>query len=139
MLRTALVSFWVNLYLTQAFYPSLMKYQGGSTVGMWLDTNNPQHLPVVQTGDDNVWSLEFYSDAPVVSMNPDGSGNLPAGPFLLYTPLNIADGLKAKGWQLDTVKTFPRYWVSRLKGSFLNKDTRDKELTTVAVVRVNKH
>lgn len=139
MLRTVLVSFFVNLYLTQAFYPSLMKYQGGSTVGMWLNANNPQHLPVVQTGDDNIWSLAFYSDAPVIVMNPDGSGNLPAGPFLLYTPLDIANGLKAKGWQMETVKTFPRYWVSRLKPAFLNKDTRDKELTTVAVVRVGKH
>jgi hypothetical protein len=139
LLRTALVSFWVNLYLTQAFYPSLMKYQAGSTIGIWLNQNNPQHLPLVQTGDDNVWALEFYSNEPIIYMNPDGTGPLPKGPFLLYTPIATADALRAKGWQIDTVKTFPRYWVSRLKPAFLNKGTRDKELTTVEVVRVNKY
>lgn len=139
MLRTVLVSFLVNLYLTQAFYPSLMKYQAGSTIGMWLNDNNPQHIPIVQTGDDNGWALEFYSDEPIIYMNPDGTGPLPNGPFLLYTPIATADALRAKGWQIEIIKTFPRYWVSRLKPAFLNKATRDKELTTVEVVRVGKY
>src|ERR1700744_2489681 len=83
MLRTALVSFWVHLYVTQAFYLSLMYYQPGSTVGIWLNENIPQHLPVVQTGEDNAWALEFYSNEPIIYMNEDGTGPLPKAPFLL--------------------------------------------------------
>jgi 4-amino-4-deoxy-L-arabinose transferase-like glycosyltransferase len=136
--RTLLASFIVNIYLTQVFYTSLMHYQAGSEIGMWLNQNNTKKLPVIQTGDDNVWALEFYSNAPIVYINPDGTGPLPDGPFLLYTPIAIANNLVAKGWQIQVVKTFPRYWVSRLKLDFLNKATRDKELTTVEVVLVNK-
>ncbi len=135
--RTILAAFLVNVYVTTVFFKSLMHYQAGSEIGMWLNKNNPQKLPIVQTGDDNVWALEFYSDIPIIYMNPDGTGPLPNGPFLLYTPIPIANGLAAKGWKIQMVKTFPRYWVSRLKPAFLNKNTREKELTTVEVVLVS--
>jgi len=137
--RTLLATFIVNLYLTTVFFAALMHYQAGSEIGMWLNQNNSQKLPIVQTGDDNVWALEFYSNAPIIYMNPDGTGPLPNGPFLLYTPIPIANNLAAKGWHIQTVKTFPRYWVSRLKPAFLNKATREKELTIVEVVLVTKY
>jgi 4-amino-4-deoxy-L-arabinose transferase-like glycosyltransferase len=135
--RTLLAAFIVNIYLNDVFYTSLMHYQAGSEIGIWLNQNNPKKLPVVQTGDD-VRALEFYSDQPIIYMNTDGTGPLPNGPFLLYTPIEVANTLSAKGWHIHPAKTFQRYWVSRLKPSFLNKATRAKELTTVEVVLVDK-
>jgi len=137
ILRCVLASFIVNLYLNLAFYTSLMHYQAGSEIGLWLNKNNPQKLSIVQTGDDNVWALEFYSDEPVIHLNAD-DGNAPSkGSFLMYVPVNMANDFAAKGWHMQVVKTFPRYWVSRLKPAFLNKATREKELTMVEVVLVS--
>ena len=137
-LRTLLASFIVNIYLNKVFYPSLMRYQAGSEAAVWINKNNAQKLPVVQISDDYMTAMEFYLDQPVSSINPDGTGPLPKGTFLLYAPETLINTLNTKGWQIQPIQTFQRYWVSRLKPSFLNKTTREKELTKVEVVLVTK-
>jgi 4-amino-4-deoxy-L-arabinose transferase-like glycosyltransferase len=134
--RTLLIAFIVSVYLDRVFYPSLMHYQTGSEAGMWLNKNNPEKLPIVQTGDDYPSVIEFYSNAPIMDMNPDGTGQLPGGKFLLYAPVAIMKNLGAKGWHIQPVKTFERYWISRLTPAFLNKNTRAKELTEVEIAVV---
>ncbi|MGZ3756721.1 MAG: ArnT family glycosyltransferase [Mucilaginibacter sp.] len=137
-LRTLLASFIVNIYLNAVFYPSLMHYQAGSEAAVWINKNNEQKLPVVQISDDYMTAMEFYLDQPVSSINADGTGPLPKGSFLLYAPETLINSLKTKGWQTQPLQSFQRYWVSRLKPSFLNKATREKELSKVEVVLVTK-
>jgi 4-amino-4-deoxy-L-arabinose transferase-like glycosyltransferase len=137
-LRTLLASFIVNIYLNKVFYPSLMHYQAGSEAAVWINKNNAQKLPVVQISDDYMTAMEFYLDQPVSSINPDGTGPLPKVPFILYAPETLINSLNTKGWQTKTIQTFQRYWVSRLKPSFLNKATRETELTKVEVVLVTE-
>ncbi|MDB5114579.1 MAG: glycosyl transferase [Mucilaginibacter sp.] len=137
VLQTLITSFIVNLYLNQVFYRSLLHYQAASEVAVWINQNNPQKLPVVQINDDYVSAMNFYIDAPITTINADGIGHLPAQPFMLYATTDVVRNLTAKGWKIQTVKTFQRYWISRLKLSFLNKATRDKELTEVQVSVVN--
>jgi 4-amino-4-deoxy-L-arabinose transferase-like glycosyltransferase len=134
---TVIASFIVNLYLNLAFYPSLMKYQAGSEAAMWINTHNQKNLPVAELGDTYVSAFEFYIDKPFTVIDAAGKGRLPAGPFLLYAPADVVSSLSKKGWQLKTLSTFQRYWVSRLKPSFLNKATRPKELTDTQVILVN--
>ncbi|HEY0245527.1 MAG TPA: glycosyltransferase family 39 protein [Mucilaginibacter sp.] len=136
--RTLLVSFMVNLYLNKVFYTSLMHYQAGSEAAMWINKNNPEKLPVVEISDEYMTAMQFYSAQTPVNLNPDGTGPIPNGPFLLYATTSIVNDLSTKGWHIKPVKTFQRYWVSRLKPSFLNKATRTKELTPVQVVLVDK-
>jgi hypothetical protein len=133
---TVMASFAVNLYLNSTFYPALMHYQAGSEAAMWLNNNNPQRLPIVQVADEYMPAMEFYSQTPVSSINADGTGPLPQQPFLLYAPETLINDLKGKGWQLQPIKNFPRYWVSRLKPAFLNKATRNSQLSNMMVVRV---
>jgi 4-amino-4-deoxy-L-arabinose transferase-like glycosyltransferase len=132
---TLLISFIVNLYLNLVFYPSLLHYQAGSEAAWWINKNNTAKLPVAQSGDIP-YSMEFYLDQPLININPDGTGVLPPKPFMLYAPDYVINGLSAKGWHLQNVKAFQRYWISRLKPSFLNKSTRNKELTTMQLVIV---
>jgi 4-amino-4-deoxy-L-arabinose transferase-like glycosyltransferase len=140
--KTAVTTFLaaciVNLYLNLAFYPSLLKYQSGSEAAMWINQNNPQKLGVVQCihTNDYGYPLEFYLNQPLYTINANGEGALPQKPFLLYGyPENI-DALKAKGWQIDMLKTFDRYWITRLKPAFLNQKTRAQTLEHVEVVVV---
>jgi 4-amino-4-deoxy-L-arabinose transferase-like glycosyltransferase len=125
---TLLVSFIVNLYLNLAFYPSLLHYQALTQAALWINKNNPAKLPVVQSGDVP-FAMEFYLDQPLVNISPDGNGEAPPKPYLLFAQTDVINGLKAKGWQIQPVKTFERFWVSRIKLNFLNKATRGKAIT----------
>jgi 4-amino-4-deoxy-L-arabinose transferase-like glycosyltransferase len=132
---TLLVSFMVNLYLNLAFYPSLLHYQAGSEAAMWINENNAAKLPVAQSGDIP-YAMEFYLDQPLININADGTGALPPKPFMLYAPDYVINGLSFKGWNMQNVKTFQRYFIARLKPAFLNKETRNKELTAMQLVIV---
>jgi len=132
---TLLISFIVNLYLNLAFYPSLLHYQAGSEAARWINKNNPSKLPVAQSGD-NPDALAFYLGQPLTNINTDGTGKMPPRPFLLLAQTDIIHGLAAHGWHMDTVKTFDRYWISRLSLKFLNRSTRKKELTHSQLVIV---
>ena len=132
---TLLASFIVNLYLNFTFYPSLLHYQALTQAAFYINKNNPGKLPVVQSGDVP-FAMEFYLDQPLTNISPDGNGSAPQKPYLLFAQTDIINGLKEKGWQIQPVKTFERYWISRLKLGFLNKNTRDKELTYSELVIV---
>ncbi len=135
-LRTLLASFIINLYLNKVFYTSLLRYQAGSEAAIWINNNDPKKLPVVEINDDYVSAMNFYINGPIITINADGTGQHPSKPFLLYAPVGVIQDLKAKGWKIQSVKTFPRFWISRLKPAFLNKATREKELSEVEEVIV---
>jgi hypothetical protein len=137
IIRTLMISFIVNLYLNQVFYSSLLHYQAGSEAAMWINQNNSKKLPVVQINDDFVSAMNFYIDQPITAINADGTGQNLTGTYLLYAPATVINELNNKGWHIQPIKIFKRYWVSRLKPSFLNRATRAKELTDVQVAVVN--
>jgi len=135
---TFLAACIVNLYLNLAFYPSLLKYQSGSEAAMWINKNNQAKIPVVQCirTNDYGYPLEFYLDQPLFTIDQNGAGPLPQKPFLMYGyPENI-DALKQKGWHIEPLKTFDRYWITKLKPKFLNQKTRPATLEKVEVVLV---
>ena len=136
LLRTLILSFIVNLFLNFGFYPSLMHYQGASEAGIWISKNNPNNLSVVELDDDYISAFEFYTNSSVTTIDNNGIGNLPQKPFLLYAPADMVDKFRTNGWKIKTLNTFERYWVSRLKPSFLNENTRQKELTKTVVALV---
>jgi hypothetical protein len=134
-LSTLVVSFLVNIYLNLAFYPSLLHYQALTEAAFYINKNNPTKMPVAQTG--NVpQAMEFYLDQPLTNIDTDGTGPTPPRPYYLFASTDIIKGLKAKGWHIEPVKTFERYWISRLKPSFLNKATRSKEISYSELVIV---
>jgi 4-amino-4-deoxy-L-arabinose transferase-like glycosyltransferase len=136
--RTILAAVIVNLYLNLAFYPSLLKYQSGSEAAIWINQNNPAKLPVVQCihVNDYGYPMEFYLNQPLYTIDENGTGNLPQRPFLMYAYPNNIDFLKTTGWQITPVKTFERYWITRLKPKFLNEKSRKETLEEVDLVMV---
>ena len=100
---TLLVSFIVNLYLNLAFYPSLLHYQALSQAALWINKNNPDKLPVAQSGDVP-FAMEFYLNQPLTNINTDGTGVTPVKPYLLLAQTDVINSLKAKGWNMQSVK-----------------------------------
>ena len=134
-LRTIMVSFIVNLYLNQVFYKSLLKYQAGSEAAMWINENNPQHLPVIQVNEDMTTPFEFYINGEAETLSGPAVAIHSKG-IMLFGSKAYINMLISKGWQVKPLKTFERYWISRLKLTFLNRATRNKELTEMQVVLV---
>ncbi|WP_183556521.1 ArnT family glycosyltransferase [Mucilaginibacter sp. SP1R1] len=136
--RTLLAACIVNIYLNLCFYPSLLHYQAGSEAAIWINNNNPQKLPVYIADGMFHDDMNFYLDAPVTELNPDGTTAL-SNPVLLYTSADVLHNFTLKGWQYKIVKSFKRYQVTRLKPAFLNKATRGKELEERVVVLLEAH
>ncbi|MFD2874001.1 ArnT family glycosyltransferase [Mucilaginibacter ximonensis] len=134
---TAIVSFFVNIYLNTIFYSSLLKYQAGGEAAMWINQNNIQNLPVVQLNDEYVSSFTFYIKSQVNTITDDNPKNYPVTPFIFYGKADRIKQLAELGWQIKSLKLFERYWVSRLKPKFLNKATRAQELTEMQVVYID--
>ncbi|MDB4926082.1 glycosyltransferase family 39 protein [Mucilaginibacter sp.] len=133
VLQTLLASFLINIYLNQVFYTSLLHYQSGSEAAVWINQHNPQKMPVVQVNDDYVSAMNFYIEGPITTIT-DGTALYPTKPFMLYATADFVKSISTARWGVQPLKTFKRYWISRLKPAFLNRATREKELTEMEVV-----
>jgi len=136
IISTVLASCMVNCYLNLAFYPSLLKYQGGSEAAFWINSNNPQKYPVAQC-EDNAWPMEFYLNQPLAYINPDTAKTIPTSTFMLYANPNVIQALRARHWHLQPIRDQQTYYITHLKPAFLNKATREKQLGIMKLVLVN--
>ena len=136
--RTALASILVNLYLNLVFYPKLLTYQSGSEAAFWINQHNPAKLPVVQlVSHQYAYALEFYLHQPLYTLDTLNN-NHPAAPFLLYIYTPAKEALLKKGWNLQPVKPFDYYPVSKIKGAFLRYRTRETAISTYELVLVQR-
>ena len=120
----------INLFLNSWIYPSLLKYQGGNSMGRFIRTNN---IPSKNTFiyEEHVWhSLHFYSNDIIINKY-DLNTVLP-GDYLIVTGEKINDFVKA-GLSYEVVYKVQTYGVSRLQLKFLNPSRR-KELTEVIIL-----
>ena len=137
ILKTVLISFFVNLYLNLSFYPSLLKYQGGSEAAFWINQHNPQHLPVVMQDGDFTSEFEFYNNAPVTFINAGDKDKFPIGPFLFYGDADAIQNSSTNRMPVVPLADFERYRITRLKPAFLNWDTRPPQLTKTTISLIN--
>lgn len=135
IIRTVIAAFIINLYLNLAFYPALLKYQSGSEAA-FLINKHPLRLPVAQTSDIYDFPMAFYLDRPLATVAFDGKGQTPPKPFYLYGTDGAIKDLAALGWRMEEVSTFRGYWISRLKPAFLNRNTRNAQLSTTRLMIV---
>jgi len=133
---TIMATFIVNLYLNLVFYPSLLPYQSGSSVAQFINKTNQKNYPVMQSGEDYLWPMQFYLNQPVSTLDTT-HGNHPANTFLLYASADFVNKLTAKGWHLQETYETQSYNISRLKPVFLNSRTRKTAITMMQLVIVN--
>ncbi len=138
ILRTLIASFLINIYLNTVFYASLLKYQAGSEAAVWINEHNPENLSVVQIEDDYVSAMNFYIASPIITVKDSDKAVYPLGQFLIYATTDKMKSLMNEGYKVTSLKTFERYWISRLKPSFLNKNTRSGQLSHTEVALVSR-
>ena len=108
-----------------------MKYQAGSEAAFYCN-NNYKGMPVVQLRKEYSYALEFYLDAPLITIDSIGSDpSLPATPFLYYLPESETSAVEG-----ETIKSFSYFPVSRPDGKFINHKTRQATLRVYSIVSV---
>lgn len=114
----------LNIFLSLYFYPNLMQYQASSVVGKIIAEQKIEAGKfVTYKFHSNHHSLHFYSKQIVKDVN-DVSG-LPEGTFILTMNEGFAEIQKQRKFKL--IKQGRDFGVSRLNGSFLNKNTRAQQ------------
>lgn len=134
VLQLCSIAMVVNLYFNLVYYPKLLTYQGDSEAAFWINANNPDKIPVVQSRIGFGFATEFYTKAPVYFYRAAETGVLPKVPYLFYGDKRTIDGFAEAGVPMQRLKTFKSYRISRLKAQFLNDKTRNHSLDTTEVV-----
>ncbi|MGY4385342.1 4-amino-4-deoxy-L-arabinose transferase-like glycosyltransferase [Pedobacter sp. UYP24] len=134
--QTAAVILLVNVYFNFSYYPSLTKYQGDSEAAIWLNSNNLSHLPVVKLVNNYAYAIDFYSDQVVHDYRFGEEKLLPAKPYFLYGQKEEVDELIKANPNIELVKTFDTYQITRMKLKFLNNASRKNAVSVGQLVIV---
>lgn len=139
--RTAKL-FWIslalvmllNMFLSGWFYPNLLKYQSGNSVGRYVAAQSIPHDRFhLYKFDGNDWSLSFYSGR-IVPELPQVE-NLPSGNFVLTMEEGLAD-IQQSGKAFEIAMEGLDFHVTTLTGKFLNKDTRAAQCKKYFLVKL---
>jgi 4-amino-4-deoxy-L-arabinose transferase-like glycosyltransferase len=131
------ISVWasilVNLVMNAHFYPSLLRYQGGSEMA---DLIERESLPVDQLykiSNQYTWALDFYFGKPVQEVSPE---QLPGEAAWVYADEKERVQLQEAGYTWDREYAVDQFRISRLQARFLNPETRSQVLRKRYLLRV---
>jgi len=119
--RSLLAAVIVNLYINAFFYPRLLTYQGGTWAAAYINEVLPA-VPVVQLRQRFNYALEFYIDAPLVTIDRLADTTGVQKPYLLL--LHQDDDSTG----MAPIKTFDQFHISKLNRKFLDPDTRSGQV-----------
>jgi 4-amino-4-deoxy-L-arabinose transferase-like glycosyltransferase len=119
--RSVLAAVLINLYLNGFFYPRLLTYQGGTTAARYANEKF-KNTPVIQLRDRYSYPLEFYLDAPLITIKDlnDTSG-IPKPSLLLLHQDDDSLGL-------IPVQSFDIFPISKMNKKFIAPSTRSSQL-----------
>jgi 4-amino-4-deoxy-L-arabinose transferase-like glycosyltransferase len=133
--RTAIASFYLNVYLNLVFYPSLSRYQSGSEAAFWINKNDSNDLPVFTTQWSSPYIFylkrKFYPTDTLLQ-------NIPEKEFLLYLSDEQVNCLVHKGKKIWILKQMDNYPITRLNIKFLNSKKRSQVVTKMDIALVKQ-
>ncbi|WP_432708413.1 ArnT family glycosyltransferase [Pedobacter sp.] len=134
--QSAAVAIFVNLYFNLIYYPALTTYQADSEAAFYLNANNPEKLPIVKVVNSYSYAIDFYSKEPLIYYRIGEENKLPERPFLMFGESEALGQLGAEGLNGEVVKSFKRYPITRVKGAFLNHQTREQTLGSSQLILI---
>lgn len=136
-------SCWMALltftFINCCLYPAILQYQAGMIAGDYLRRQLPDckvvYMP--EKGPDN-YSIEFYSPCAVQRLSPDSFPSvLRRGPAIFFVTKAYSDTLYRKGFQVEPLRQFRNFHVSRLTGEFLDHRTREASVEWFELAHVS--
>ena len=131
---TAGTMIFVNLFLTNSVYYTLLKYQVGSQAGRYLHENNIAGKQIsVYNVPDPLNSIQFYAQDNIHGIA--ALSQITNEKYLLTADSGYTE-LSRNHMAFEIMKQGQFFKVSELTPGFLNPATRDKEVRTYYIVKL---
>ncbi len=127
-------SLLLNVVLNFHFYPSLLKYQAGSTMAKTIKENKVPVDNIYKLSTHHTWALDFYNQKPVKIVSIDAIKN--KRDFWIYANDEQLSDLQNMGFDWDRQFTEDQFRITRLQKKFLDPSTRRKVLNKMHLVHI---
>ncbi len=127
-------SVFLNAILNAHFYPSLLKYQAGSSMAKIVAEN---HIPVDninKLSPNHTWALDFYNKRPVKITTMEALKDK-KDIWVYVNDLQLRE-LNNLGFDWDKQFTETQFRITRLQAKFLDPTTRKKVLDKMHLIHI---
>ncbi|WP_136467315.1 ArnT family glycosyltransferase [Flagellimonas onchidii] len=128
-------SILLNVVLNVHFYPSLLKYQAGSTMAEKVREHNIPVDNIYKISERYTWALDFYNKKPVNIISISGLEEKPDA--WVYATDEELQKLEKAGYHWHEEITVDQFRITRLQLKFLNPHTRSKKLNKMHLVHLD--
>ena len=129
------ISLLINAVMNLHFYPSLLKYQGGSEMAKRIAEEQIPVDAIFKYSDNHSWALDFYTQRPVPLL-PEGA-EVQQENFWLYVTGKEKVNLLAKGWRWTEEIAVEQFRITRLQPRFLNPHSREDVLRSRHLLKLS--
>jgi 4-amino-4-deoxy-L-arabinose transferase-like glycosyltransferase len=131
---SAISSVLLNGVLNTHFYPSLLKYQAGSTMANTIERQKISADNIYKISKNHTWGLDFYNQRPVKIASIGQLANKKN--IWVYANDQELKELRESGFDWDRQLTEKQFRITRLQGRFLNPDTRKRVIGKMHLVHI---
>ncbi|MGX1929492.1 ArnT family glycosyltransferase [Flagellimonas sp. 2504JD4-2] len=128
-------SILLNVVLNIHFYPSLLEYQGGSTMAEKVEERNISVDNIYKISDRHTWALDFYNQNPVNKVSISDLEEM-AQPWVYATDREL-QRLREAGYHWHDEIIVDQFRITRLQLKFLNPLTRRDKLNKMYLVHLD--
>lgn len=124
-----------NYYINRSFYPHLLKYQSESEVAFYMKNHGLEETQLVTLGVREEMT-SFLQDRIVPNIEFESVQKDELLGKYAFTDHTGLDQLKSMSIDYRQIHSFPDFRITTLNGTFLNKNTREKEIETKYLVQI---
>jgi len=127
-------SLLLNVVLNTHFYPSLLEYQGGSSIAKVVADNKISVAKIHKLSPRHTWALDFYNKKPVIISSLSGIEK--KKDIWVYATDNEITTLRNSGFDWDKQYTVDQFRITRLQAKFMDPATRKKVLEKMHLIHI---
>ena len=127
-------SIFINAVLNLHFYPSLLKYQAGSSMSEIVRSEQISTDAIFKLSDRHTWGLDFYNREPVKKIKIQDLGQ--HSDVWIYLSSKELTGLRKRGYDWDRQYKVDHFRITRLQGRFLNPGKRGQVLEEMHLIHL---
>ena len=124
----------INAVMNLHFYPSLLKYQAGSTMAKIVAEEDIEVSEIYKLADRHTWALDFYNREPVKLIAWNSLED--SKEIWLYITDEEIEQLRKRGYNWDEHFRVDQFRITRLQAKFLNPDSRVSVLNQMHLIHL---